>query len=526
MDSAQNGKTRASRRTIGGEKPEKSLSGKLLLLTILFVMIAEVLIFVPSVANTRMRWLEDRLRTAAAASLVVEGWEDMELPRPIQNDALMATGTKSIALKTDGMSRLIASSDMPHTVDQQYDLTSVSPLVAIHDAFVTMFSGGDRIIRVYGPVEGDEMMIDVVMEEGPLYRAMLIYGRNVLFLSLLISFITAGLVFVAINTIMIRPIRRMTASMQAFSEEPNNPDRIIEPRDNGDELGIAERHLEAMQRELQTTLKEQQHLADLGLAVSKINHDMRNILASAQLMSDRLAMVDDPVVKRFAPKLIRTMDRAAAYTREVLAYGRAQEAEPTRRRVQFEALVADVRDMLIIDPEVNPQATDAADDVPIDFVIDVPAGLELEADSEQLFRVVHNLCRNAIQALHAGDIDDPAIIRRVTVSARLAKGVATIEIDDTGPGMPPKARENLFTAFHGSARAGGTGLGLAIAHELVRAHGGTIELVDKPGSGTLFRITLPCQPAEIQPAATQPAQTQPAKPAASVEPIRLKQPGE
>ncbi len=487
---------RGESRLIGGEKPARSLSGKLLLLTILFVMLAEVLIFVPSVANMRMRWLEDRLRTAAAASLVVEGWEDMELPRPIQNDALMATGTKSIALRTHGMSRLIASSDMPHQVDRQYDLSSVSPLVAIRDAFATLFAGGDRIIRVYGPVEGNEMMIDVVIEEGPLYRAMLVYGRNVFILSLLISFITAGLVFVAINTIMIRPVRRMTASMQAFSEDPDDPDRIIEPRDNGDELGIAQRHLESMQRQLQATLREQQHLADLGLAVSKINHDMRNILASAQLMSDRLSMVDDPVVKRFAPKLLRTMDRAVAYTREVLAYGRAREAEPRRRLVQFDTLVADVRDMLIVDPDMRPEGTEEEGPA-IDFVIDVPPGLELQADSEQLFRVIHNLCRNAIQALHSTDDDDPAIVRRVTVSARVCDGVATIDVDDTGPGMPEKARENLFTAFHGSARAGGTGLGLAIAHELIRAHGGTIELVDRHGPGTLFRITLPDQPDQV-----------------------------
>jgi len=491
MDTTRNGGNGERRRIVVNEKPARSLSGKLLILTILFVMLAEVLIFVPSVANMRMRWLEDRLRTAAAASVVVEGWEHMELPQPIQNDALMATGTKSIALRTRGVSRLIASSDMPPEVDEQYDLSSVSPFVAIRDAFVTLFSGGDRVIRVYGPVEGGPMMIDVVMEEEPLYRAMLVYGRNVFFLSLLISFITAGLVFVAINAIMIRPIRRMTASMQAFSEAPDDPDRIIEPRDNGDELGIAERHLEAMQRQLQATLKGQQHLVDLGLAVSKINHDMRNILASAQLMSDRLAMVDDPVVKRFSPKLIRTMDRAVAYTREVLAYGRAQEAEPHRRLVQLDALVADVRDMLILDPDIG---GDGADDAPIDFIIDVPQGLELAVDSEQLFRVIHNLRRNAIQALGSGDVDDPAIVRRLTVSGRLADRQAIIEIDDTGPGMPEKAKENLFTAFHGAARAGGTGLGLAIAHELVRAHGGTIALVDKHGPGTRFRITLPGQP--------------------------------
>ncbi len=498
MESSQNGRNGASRRLVGGEKPRRSLSGKLLLLTILFVMIAEVLIFVPSVANMRMRWLEDRLRTAAAASLVVEGWEDMELPQPIQNDALMATGTKSIALRTEGMSRLIASTDMPHEVAMKYDITSVSPFVAIRDAFATLFSGGDRIISVYGPVEGETMMVDIVMDEEPLYRAMLIYGRNVFFLSLLISFITAGLVFIAINSIMIRPIRRMTASMQAFSESPGDPNRIIAPRDNGDELGIAQRHLALMQRQLQATLKEQQHLADLGLAVSKINHDMRNILASAQLMSDRLAMVDDPVVKRFAPKLIRTVDRAADYTREVLAYGRAQEAEPHRRQIQFEALVADVRDMLIVDPEIRPEGAETPNMAPIEFIIDVPHGLELQADSEQLFRVIHNLCRNAIQALDADAIDDAAVVRRVAVSARVVDNVATIEIDDTGPGMPEKAKEHLFKAFHGSARAGGTGLGLAIAHELIRAHGGSIGLVDKQGPGTRFRITLPNQPDQVE----------------------------
>ncbi|MDA4846252.1 sensor histidine kinase [Hoeflea poritis] len=493
MDSGNGADRRETLATNGKQKPWHSLSGKLLLLTVLFVMAAEVLIFVPSVANMRMRWLEDRLRTAAAASLVVEGWEDMELPRPIQNDALMATGTKSIALKSGDMSRLIAASDMPPQVDRQYDLSSVSAFAAIRDAFVTLFSD-DRIIRVYGPVEGSGMMIDVVMEEDPLRNAMLVYGRNVFFLSVLISLFTAGLVFVAINAMMIRPIRRMTTSMQAFSREPDDPARVIAPREVNDEIGIAERHLQSMQQELQATLKKQQHLANLGLAVSKINHDMRNILASAQLMSDRLSMVDDPVVKRFAPKLIRTMDRAVDYTREVLDYGRANEAEPNRRLVDFAALVADVRDMLIVDADLRPDGEPAPDASPVDFIIDVPEGLEIEADSEQLFRVIHNLCRNAIQALTADGMDDLAIVRRVTVSASVENGTATIDIDDTGPGMPAKARENLFTAFRGSARSGGTGLGLAIASELVRAHGGAIMLADKPGPGTRFRITLPNQP--------------------------------
>ena len=71
------------------------LSGKLLLLTAVFVMIAEVLIFVPSVANMRLMWLRDRLNTAAAASVVIEGLPDQELPRPVQEETLLATGTKA-----------------------------------------------------------------------------------------------------------------------------------------------------------------------------------------------------------------------------------------------------------------------------------------------------------------------------------------------------------------------------------------------------------------------------------------------
>ena len=166
--------------------------------------------------------------------------------------------------------------------------------------------------------------------------------------------------------------------------------------------------------------------------------------------------------------------------------------------------MADVRDILIVDADFLPESDAGPSNLAqsslsqkgqIDFVIDIPQGLELDVDSEQIFRVVHNLCRNAVQALSADEDDDLAVIKRITVSAALTNGTAIIEIDDTGPGMPARAREHLFTAFHGSARSGGTGLGLAIAHELVHAHGGTIALVDNPGSGTRFRITLPNQPA-------------------------------
>src|SRR5690606_17460493 len=187
---------------------------------------------------------------------------------------------------------------------------------------------------------------ELVIGDAALRKAMLIYARDVAFLSLVLSLITATLVFYAINRIMIGPIRAMTRSMLAFSEAPEDPRRIIASGERDDEIGVAERELAAMQVRLQRTLAEQKHLADLGLAVSKINHDMRNTLAAAQLISDRLVRVKDPVAQNLAPKLVRALDRAVSYTEGVLAYGRTQEAPPARRRIRLHQLVDEVQGLL------------------------------------------------------------------------------------------------------------------------------------------------------------------------------------
>lgn len=465
----------------------RGLSGKLLWLTIAFVMLAEILIFAPSVATMRQRWLQDRLNTAAAASVVIDGLQPLELPRGVQDDTLATTGTKAIVLRKDGTSQLLAVTEMPSEVDAAFDLADYSEFGSIRDALYTLFFGGDRLLRVYGPIaEASDVTVEIVIDEAPLRKAMLGYARNILIVSLIISVITAFLMFLAINRVMIMPVRRLARSMQVFAENPDDPSRVLPASEGRDEIAVAGRHLSRMQEQLQKTLRQQKTLADLGLAVSKINHDMRNILASAQLMSDRLVDVEDPLVKSFAPKLLRTIDRAVGYTSEVLSYGQTSEAEPRRRRFLLAELCQEVRDLLYLSPETG-----------IEFVDSVAADIEVDADSEQLFRVVHNICRNAVQALATFTPEDPDHVRRITVSAQRTGSVVAIVIDDTGPGMPHKARENLFTAFRGSARSGGTGLGLAIARELVLAHGGTIALVEKPGPGTMFRVEIPDRPVAL-----------------------------
>ena len=456
----------------------RGLSTKLLLLTILFVMAAEVLIFIPSVANFSRQWMEQRLREASIVGRVLMDGHADNLSREASNAILTTAGVNAIAVRDGGTSRLLVVSKVPPAVDMHADLDNLSPLNAISQAFDTLFFGGDRILRIFGRMGDEGKQYEVILPDKQLRSAMLVYARNVAALSLLISLFTATLVFYVINRVMIGPIRAMTRSMLAFGAAPDNAEHIIVPEDREDEIGIAERELAEMQKALYRTLGERKRLADLGLAVSKINHDMRNMLASAQLISDRLAKSADPTAQSLAPKLVRTLDRAIAYSQGVIAYGRAQEAPPTRRRLRVAQLVEEVQATLAIDPTSG-----------IEFVNEVEPLLEIDADAEQLFRVLSNLCRNSVQAM-MGETD-AALVRRLTISARRDGNMVRIFVADTGPGLPPKARENLFTAFRGSARTGGTGLGLAIAQEIVRAHGGEIQLVESGNGRTVFSIAIP-----------------------------------
>ena len=151
------------------------------------------------------------------------------------------------------------------------------------------------------------------------------YSRNVLLISLVISTIAAALLYLALHYMFVRPMHRITVNMIAFRADPENPARVIAPSGRQDEIGIAERELATMQHDIASMLQQKNRLAALGLAVSKINHDLRNLLASAQLISDRLSHLPDPRVQRFAPKLMRALERAIDFCQSTLSYGRAQE---------------------------------------------------------------------------------------------------------------------------------------------------------------------------------------------------------
>lgn len=456
------------------------LSAKLLVLTVLFVMLAEVCIYVPSIANFRRTWLDNKLSAAHTAALVFEAAP--EVPDELSRQILDSIGARALAIKRGQQRRLLATTEMPSEVLQEVDLRDLRPLNAIVETFRTLLVAKDTdLLRAVGPAPMGGQFVEIVIPEGPLRSAMLTYSSNVMLLSIVISVITAALVYFALHHLFVRPLYRITANMMSFRDDPEDRARILALTSRHDEIGFVEHELAEMQRDLANTLHEKTRLANLGLAVSKINHDLRNLLASAQLFSDRLARLPDPQVQRFAPKLMRALERAIAFCQSTLSYGRAQEPPPDRRPVALMELVEDVRDTLGLPPEAR-----------IGWITSVERGLTVDADREQLLRVLLNLARNAVQALEGRAPNDPAR-DQIRITGRREGAVVIIEIADTGPGFSDQARAHLFEAFQGSTRSGGAGLGLAIANELVRAHGGEIALVDGT-IGATFRVKIPDRP--------------------------------
>src|SRR6201985_1522419 len=265
------------------------LSGKLLLLTIPLVMIAGFLIYVPAIANFRMNRLNDRLAAANTAALLRDAAPSGMVPDSLARQILNSIGARAVAIKMGQQRRLLASADLPSSIDHDIDLRTETVWQAITGAFETMLETGNQAIRVVGPASGNAQFIEVVIDEAPLRQAMYRFSRNLFLVSLLIAVLTTALVYLALHYLFVRPMRRLTAGLVGFHENPESAANIIVPSQRGDEIGVAERELSAMQRDLVSMLNQKSRLAALGLAVSKINHDLRNLLASSQLLPSQTA---------------------------------------------------------------------------------------------------------------------------------------------------------------------------------------------------------------------------------------------
>ncbi len=466
-----------------------SLSTKLFLLAAAFILVAEIVVLVPSVARERNDLLHARIEAAYLVSLALEGPSEVAWEEFVVRQLFSTANILGVTVNQGDIRTLILTPEIdPHGPPTmlRVDLHDQNPTEQILDSWKTVFSNGNDLIQVTGaPRFAPDNEVDIIVSQSALRADLLLYARKVLWLSLLMSSLTALFLFWALNEIIVRPVERLTKSMADFELDPNQKSHIHVPSGRNDEIGTAEKNLTAMQQKLYDLLNEHRRLAALGAGISKISHDLRNILASAQLMSDRLTKSDDPSVRKLSPRLISALDRAIALSRNTLTFGRMEERVLNKASVNVRNLIAEVFD-------------DSAA-MGIEMHNDIDAEFSIYADRAHLYRSFFNLVHNAVEAM-APDETPPCapekMIGSITASAEHSDNALRIQLADTGPGIPDYASTQLFEPFKGSKKPGGSGLGVAISAEIIRAHGGTIALIENSATGAVFEITLPMERSE------------------------------
>ncbi len=461
------------------------LSSRLLILTIVFVAVAGLLILPSLLAQYEIGWLSDRVHAGELASLAVEAAPNKIVGAKLSRELTSGAQVFRVAVVSDGVRRMALTNGV--TITRKVYLVDLREGVSLDTLMApieTLFGGSDRLVLVRDRPrfrEGD--LVEVLTSDGPLKQALSHYLLRLVTIAAIVSLVAGVLVYLTLNALFVRPMQRITKAMERFRADPEDPLATLRPSGRRDEIGQAEAELDRMQADLRAALSSRARLAALGEAVAKINHDLRNMLTSAQIASERLAQSGDPTVARAMPRLERALDRAITLASNVLAYGKSEEAAPTL-------------ETLWLAPAVEAAAEDAGltpDGVRLELV--VGPGARVLADPDQLHRILVNLLRNGREALAARVGRETAPVIRVSLDQ--SGGDSLIRLADNGPGVPERVLARLFQPFAGSGREGGAGLGLAIARELAQAHGGDLTLSRTGPDGAVFDLRLPGAPEPV-----------------------------
>jgi signal transduction histidine kinase len=455
--------------------PTFGLSWRILGLAVVAVMTAELLLFLPSIARYRLVYLEQLIESGTLAALALDATPDNMVTDDVKRALLNHARVDAVVLVEPDKPRRALLNIPPRPDMPRFNLKERGALGLIWDALAAMARDGAYYTRIGGEsMRLPRAMVWIVVDELPMRLAMYDYSVRVLVLSIIIALFTAALLYLALRWLVIRPLQHLSADMVAFRRDPEEggTDRARSLRN--DEIGVVDREFQNLQRELRASLRQKSRLADVGAASNKINHDLRNILSTARLLSDRLAHSDDERTRKLAPTIMRTIDRATRMASEAIEYVRDR---PTPRLEELD--LADLIDEVGI--TLQEQGEDADPNTLRNWVNGLGSERRVRGDRDLLYRVFINLGRNAFDA------------GANTVTVRATNGGAHVLVDvtDNGPGVPKDVVAQLFKPFTTGGRAGGAGLGLAIARDLVRAHGGEIVLSETGPTGTTFRFTLP-----------------------------------
>ena len=457
------------------------LSARLLVLTVVFATLGGALAIPPLLAAYEKQWLLDRVRAAELASLAPEVAPERVVSEQLKTELLKGAGVEIVAISIDGVRSLVFAGARPTRAPYLVDLRSRAAGLGMFAPFRTLFSADGSRVRVMAePRFRKADFSEFVATDAELKRALAGYLWRLVAVVAGVAALAGVIVFLALNYFLVRPMQRITFAMERFRVDPDDPEARVALSGRRDEIGRAEAELDRMQADLRVALNSRARLAALGEAVAKINHDLKNMLTSAQLASERLAALHDPKVSQALPRLERALDRAVKLASDVLTYGKTQEAAPEPQTVRLAAALDEAAaEVRLADAEVR-------------LVSKVAAADQVFADPDQLHRILVNLLRNARQAIEHQEAR--VTTGRVEVSLETAGGVSLVRISDNGPGVPDRIRERLFQPFAGSGRPDSTGLGLAIARELAQAHGGDLSLTISGPDGTVFELRLPGAP--------------------------------
>ncbi|HEY7851756.1 MAG TPA: HAMP domain-containing sensor histidine kinase [Caulobacteraceae bacterium] len=453
------------------------LSSRLLLLTVLIVVLANLLILPPNLAGFEEQRLLDRVHTAEVAILVTKSAPNGVVTAPVSQKLLASAEVVQVSMGVNNERHLILQMPRVQRTPYLVDLRQGAPLSWLAP-FETLFDGSGRMVRVMArPRFLPGEFVEIVAPDAPLKRELTNQLVQLLGIAVFTSVMAGAVVYLSLTLLFVRPIQRITRAMEHFRADPDDPQARVRPSGRRDEIGRAERELDRMQTDLRAALSSRARLAALGEAVAKINHDLRNMLTSAQLASERMATSGDPNVARALPRLERALSRAAALASNVLAFGKSDEPDPQKRPTPLRAAL-------------EAAAEDAgltADGVALKIAFSDK--VQVAADPEQLHRILVNLLSNARQAIDS--IEARGGVGKVAASFASEDTVDVLRLADDGPGLPERARAHIFQPFAGAARKGGTGLGLAIARDLAQGHGGELTLVETGAAGTVFELKLP-----------------------------------
>jgi len=270
------------------------------------------------------------------------------------------------------------------------------------------------------------------------------------------------ILYFVLRRFYLAPLKSLTTTLAEFANDPTVPRPTANALKINSDFRDAARALDELQRNTITEMRQRERLADIGEAVAKINHDIRNVLSSATLVADALLGSKDKQVSRTAPHVVRSLEQAVDLCQSMMDY-----------------LVA-VPDPQLSTFPINNIANELVDATKMQITYSGPA--EINADRKMMQRIFLNLARNS----------GGAGATKLHIDIWRAGHLGIIDISDNGNGIPKQQWDSLFQAFKTHGR-GGSGLGLAIAQDLVAAQGGHVKLSRSNENGTEFRFQLPVE---------------------------------